>query len=138
MQFVLARTLGVEGFGVFSFVFSLIFLLAVPATLGSQMSMLRYVPSYLAEEAWGHLRGVIRFGLASSLLGGCVLAIIGAGVTFAMRDSLAPLLYQALLIGFVVLPFMTLVRTRATPPPPPRTDCETIIRDVFNHSYMTL
>ncbi len=114
MQSALAWWLGVEGFGVFSFVFNLILFLAIPATLGAQIGLLRYVPSYVGRHKWRELQGVVRFGIGSSVLGGAIFAILGVVTVFFFGDDMSPVLATSLMVGFMMLPLMTLVRSGAS------------------------
>lgn len=111
LQFVLTRQLGQSGYGVFTFAYSLILLIAVPATLGAQMALLRFVPAYIAKREWSPLRGVIRLGLASTFAAGVIIAILGVVmIAFVYRDS-DPALRGTLYAGLALLPLLALVRS---------------------------
>ena len=111
LQFVLTRQLGQAGYGVFTFVYSLILLLAVPATLGSQMALLRFVPAYITQKEWARLRGVIRMGLGAACLAGLTIAMLAAMVVSIFFSDLEPSLRTALYAGLVLLPLLALVRS---------------------------
>ena len=111
VQLILTRNLGIEGYGVFVYVYSLILLLAVPATLGFQMGLLRFVPAYIATADWGALKGVVRFGLGATACVGLVLAFLGwAGLT-VVETRLSPDLFATFVVGFALLPGLALVRS---------------------------
>ena len=111
LQFVLTRQLGAEGYGVFTFVYSFILLMAVPATMGAQMALLRFVPAYIAKAEWSRLRGVIRLGLGATLLTGIVIAVFGTLVVLLFLSGLDPGLKATLFAGFALLPVLALVRS---------------------------
>ena len=59
-QLVLARMIGADGYGVYAYVFAWMTVLAYISALGFDVSLLRFVPAYLAPQAFALLRGVIR------------------------------------------------------------------------------
>ena len=61
---ILARTLSADGYGVYSYVFALITVLSVPAKFGLPVLIVREVARSRAHEAWGSLRGIIRWSNA--------------------------------------------------------------------------
>jgi len=131
LQFVLTRQLGQSGYGVFTYVYSFILLIAVPATMGAQMALLRFVPAYNSQGEWPKLKGVIRTGLAATLLAGILVSLLGLFVlyvvvpfsfvvsipglvnwTFSLSIGvLDPVLKSTLFAGLVLLPLLALVRS---------------------------
>lgn len=78
LEVLLARLLGAEEYGVYSFAYGWTLLLAIPASLGFSTALIRFVPTY-ATSSMSHLRGV------------CVRSwqlVIGAGVVIAAAVSL--------------------------------------------------
>lgn len=73
LQLVLARWMGEEAYGNFSYAYNWAQLLAVFGACGFTISILNFLPGYIAAQTWGLVRGVlsifrhITFG-ASSLL----------------------------------------------------------------------
>ncbi|WP_107853133.1 flippase [Oceanimonas marisflavi] len=59
---ILARGLGTEGFGQYSFVMSLIAIIALPVAGGVPQLFTREVAGYLHNKQWGLYRGVLRAG----------------------------------------------------------------------------
>lgn len=76
---VLARVLGPDGYGVYSFALAILMFTAVPAQIGIPQLMVRETAKAQATGDWGLMRGLWRWGnfsvLAFSILG--VLAITG-------------------------------------------------------------
>ncbi len=62
-QLLLARVLGVAGYGAYAYVMAWVTVLALLATLGFQTGMLRFVSAYCAREEWPLLRGVLRYAM---------------------------------------------------------------------------
>jgi len=111
LQFVLTRELGQSGYGVFTFVYSLILLIAVPATMGAQMALLRFVPAYIAKSEWSHLRGVVRLGLGSTFLVSVMISLLGLVVVTTLYSESDASLRMTLYAGLVLLPLLALVRS---------------------------
>ncbi len=95
MNAVLARGLGVEAFGHYAFVSSLILLLSMAARQGMDSGILRFVSVYSAQQKWGLLKGVIvwmmsRVGLVSivmAVVGLLGLALWGQQITPGLRET---------------------------------------------------
>lgn len=92
----LARLLGVEGYGTYAFLISIITVLRLPATFGTPALLMRETSAARATQAWGRMRGAglwaLRFTLVTSVP--VVLAIAAALVFFPARipDNLEPAL----------------------------------------------
>ena len=108
LQVLLARLLGVEGYGVYIYAFSLVAFLSVLLKLGLDAATVRFLPTYLAGGHWGMMRGLLRRTLeiqtASSLLG----ALGMLAVVWLLRRRLDPDLYHTLLVATPLLPMLTL------------------------------
>ena len=57
---ILARTLGVKVFGQYSFIMSLVPLLALPIAAGVPQLLTREIAGYVKEKQWGLFRGIIK------------------------------------------------------------------------------
>ena len=106
LSIVMARLLGVEGFGVYVFCISLIQFFVIPAMLGGQHILVREVAAYQSQEAFQHLKGLLlRFRQLSITISIC-LALLAAGLgLWFYRDSpiLIPFLAALLIIPFKAL-----------------------------------
>ncbi|MGM0452724.1 MAG: lipopolysaccharide biosynthesis protein [Thermodesulfobacteriota bacterium] len=101
MAVVLARVLGVEGFGIYAFCLSVIQVLTVPAMLGGQLLLVRDVAAYKSGGEFGFLRGLLLYFRRANLLVSAVLALAAAAVAmWVYPDSrfLAPFLIAVSLI----------------------------------------
>ena len=58
-NFLLARSLGTEGYGEYSVAYNLIAIIGVPLEVGLAMVLVREIPRYRSTEDWGHLRGIV-------------------------------------------------------------------------------
>ena len=95
---LLARVLGVEEYGVFSYYFVLIPLASMFMDLGFRSSALRYVTQYKNDPALK--KGYIRTALLTSLKIGVALSL--AALFFAMAFEMAPALDYTLRNVFMV------------------------------------
>ena len=107
-----ARVLDTEAFGVFSILFAAAGLFSIVATLGQQVSIMRWWNEYTAAGDPARLKGVLRFSTASVLLG---CAIIAAGFFLWAASTHALLLAAAVTLYLVsqatVMTSAHLVRT---------------------------
>lgn len=109
LHVVLARVLGASGYGVYSYVIAWLALLAVPAGLGLNTALVRFVPEYREDDEFGLLRGVTRRSWQMVTGVGIVLALAGTGLIVWWGDRL-PIPYDAaLLIGLWIVPLRALV-----------------------------
>ncbi|MGE0055980.1 MAG: lipopolysaccharide biosynthesis protein [Hyphomicrobium sp.] len=107
-QIVTARLLGAEKFGVYASVLAWITTLGYVATLGFNVSLLRFVSAYRATQQWGLLRGVLKFSHNSTLV---VAIILSVGVSAALTvfgSELALQTSQTTLLGLLAVPMIAL------------------------------
>lgn len=112
-QLVLARLAGPQAYGDYAFVFACMTMLAYLAAFGFDVSLLRFVPIYREQRAWGHLRGVIRYADRCALALGTALGLAGAAVVVAAGARLHPQLRLTFLAGFPLLPVWALLWVRS-------------------------
>jgi O-antigen/teichoic acid export membrane protein len=104
LQVLLARQLGTEQYGIFTYAFSWIAVLVLFARLGLSNSVVRYVGTYEATRSWARLRGLLR--RSDQWVAGASLAVAGAAaaLVFALRERMDPELEKALYLGLGILP----------------------------------
>jgi len=97
VEVVLARVLGADDYGVYSYALAWVILLAIPTTLGFTTSLLRYVGAYRGAAECGLLKGVV---LRSwQLVAACSLvsvSVVVVGMALIGRPPHAGVLYLAL------------------------------------------
>lgn len=108
MNAVLARGLGVEAFGHYAFVLSVVLLLSMAARQGMDSGILRFVSVYSAQQKWGFLKGVlvwmtIRVGVVA-----VVVSLFGFAVLLIAGPLAAPGLRETGFWGLIFLPLVTL------------------------------
>ena len=107
---VLARVLGVEGFGVYAFCLSLVQFLAIPAMLGLRQLSLREVAASLTTGRWGRLRGILRAGTLAVAGASLLLAAIAGLGGYLLRDAAGIPDLTAFWIALAILPLLPLTQ----------------------------
>lgn len=112
LQFVLARVLGVEAFGVYVVALSWLAMAQLFGKLELDTTAVRFVGSYVAAEQWGLLRGFLRTGRAV-VLGGCLVLAIAGFIAIELAPGAIsekhPGLPASLLVICAMLPVMGLL-----------------------------
>lgn len=111
---LLARGLGPEGFGQYSFVMALISLLALPIGPGLGQLITREVARYQHDGKWRLYRGLLRrahqwVGLGSTLAIGGIAIICAAGATWSVDDR-----WTLMLVASLALPLIGLNALRSS------------------------
>ena len=87
-QVLLARWMGHEAFGIYSYAWAWVAALASIASLGLPAASVRFIAGYRATAAHGRIRGLVRFATRATLA--ISLAIAAVGIPLAgwlARDS---------------------------------------------------
>lgn len=108
VQLQIARLIGTDGFGLFSYVLAWTSFLSYIATLGFHVAVLRFVPVHAAREEWALVRGVVLFAIGVSAMASLILAGLGVAVIAVVADHLPDAKEAALLIGMATIPAMTM------------------------------
>lgn len=113
-QLLIARSIGAGGFGIYAYVFAWMTVLAYGAALGFDVAMLRFVPAYRTQEAWGLLRGVIRFAERRVAALGCAVVLLGSLAIWGWGGELPDGLAATFLIGLWLAPVWALLWVRSS------------------------
>lgn len=106
LQVFLARIMGVESFGVYIYVISWITILSILGRMGFDSSALRFVPSYIAHEKWGLLRGFFHRSRQMFLSASILVAFILASVILLFQSNFSDELVYTFLAGCLLLPIL--------------------------------
>ena len=107
----LARTLGPEGYGVYSFALAILMLTAIPAQVGVPQLVVRETAKAQANGNYGLIRGLWRWGnLAVALFSALALAVVGGIVWFTDIGDGARV--ATLAFGIALIPIMALANVR--------------------------
>lgn len=108
---IMARVLGADGFGTYTYVVSWAYLLAVPSTFGFDGLLNREVPKYQAHSFWDDLHGLIRWAKLFSLLVSLGLAGVAAVTIWYLNRVDDSYLVPAFWIAMISVPFTALRST---------------------------
>jgi O-antigen/teichoic acid export membrane protein len=108
MGVLLARSLGVAGYGTYSYAMSWLALLSIPASVGFDRLLVRLIASYQVKAEWGLMRGVLRWTNLLVLAASLFLLLSAAGIAFLITSPADPQLLNTFLIALLLLPLMTL------------------------------
>ena len=104
LQLTLSRVLGVDQFGIYTYVISWVSLLGLLACLGLNTAALRFIPGYLSTGKTQLSKGFLirshQFVLAASI----IIAIILVLIILFLRDHIDHQLFRVFLIGALVIP----------------------------------
>jgi O-antigen/teichoic acid export membrane protein/thymidylate kinase len=108
VQFLIAKLVHAESYGVYSYVTAWVALMSYGATLGLSVFILRFAAAYRAAERWSLMRGAIQFAVRRALL--AALLVVGIGLLILMWrwDHLEPEFAVSMAIGIVTIPLITL------------------------------
>ncbi len=112
LQWLLARTLKADGYGLFVYSLTWISVLALVATLGLQRVALRFVPAYQVTGDWNLLRGFLLRSRQLVFLTAALLALAAAVVVHWRWAELPPGLAPVLAIAAAALPLTALLEVQ--------------------------
>lgn len=105
----LVRLMGNDGYGVYSYIFSLIFVLIIPAEFGISTLLLRETSRGLAREDNATISGSWRWSFKSTLLITLLLLVIGVVGGVLFRASFDNVEMDTFYWGLLLLPLQALV-----------------------------
>lgn len=110
---LLARALGVQGYGYYSIAFAVISIAAIPGELGLPFVVTREVAAASAKEDHARLFGMLRWADRASLwISGLVAILVAAAGLLLIRLGSQPI-GTALLLGAPIVPLMALAKIRS-------------------------
>jgi O-antigen/teichoic acid export membrane protein len=108
---LLARFLGVRGYGVYAFAIAWTTLLAVPAVLGLPAVVVRSIATYRVNGSWGLTRGLIRRANQAGLAAAAALCIGFASVAW-LTGWPAGRFFWPTLLALPLVPLIVIVSIR--------------------------
>ncbi|MBZ9816220.1 lipopolysaccharide biosynthesis protein [Mesorhizobium sp. CA7] len=106
-QLLIARIVGSTSYGIYSYVLSTTSVLAYLATLGFNVSLLRFVSAYRAQGRLDLAHGIIRFAFQRSLAVASLFGLAGATYIFLSSSSHNRELEISQLLGMAAVPLVT-------------------------------
>ncbi|TAN52522.1 MAG: flippase [Methylococcaceae bacterium] len=99
-----ARLLGAAPFGLYALVAAWIYVLSLLGTLGLNFLLLRFVPTYLAQQDWGCLHGLLRRCTRWACLAILAITATGAVLLTLFRPALGETAAAAFGIALMIIP----------------------------------
>lgn len=109
---LLARTLGVEGYGYYGIAIAVVMLAGVPGEFGLPQLVTREVAAASGLADQGRLRGVLHWANRMSLLFALVAAVIVAVIALLLPAQASTELAPAILLGALIVPLAAQTKIR--------------------------
>jgi O-antigen/teichoic acid export membrane protein len=110
---LLARWMGVEGYGVYATAMALVLLLTVPTGLGLPTLVIRLLASYRVYQQWGLMRGLLVRGNQAVLGASLAMALIAAAAIWWLEDRLGLVYTAVYVLALVLIPLTALGAMRS-------------------------
>jgi O-antigen/teichoic acid export membrane protein len=112
MTVILAREMGVEGLGIYTFCLAIIGAVSIPSRLGIPTVMMREISRYRAVQNWALMRGVIIYAHKSVALLTAVVLVIAYTVIHFLDESHRYDSLDVFRIGFLAVPLLAFTALR--------------------------
>lgn len=113
LTILLARTIGAEGYGIYSYVFALVSILAIPAQLGLPTLVVRETAKAGINEEWASIKGIWHWAdVVTGILSGLLLLVSGA-IVWWFSDYFTSLQIITFIWGILLVPLIALGNLRA-------------------------
>ena len=103
---VLARVLGPTQFGVYSFIFAIITMLAMPAQLGLPTLVVRETAKALEKKEWGQMAGLWRWAIYIVVLSSAIVIGLSILASWGLNTLMTPLYWEVFLYGVILIPLL--------------------------------
>jgi len=113
LQIILARHLGAEAYGVFSYVFAWMSLLIVMVSGGFSISALKFIPLYIQKGAPDQARNVINYAEHVCLQGCLVMGLAAVCFGYILSSDISHDLAMTALVASVAVPLVAYLRLRS-------------------------
>lgn len=111
-QVVLARILGSEQYGRYTYVWTSVLMLALVCTLGFRNVLTRFVASLRANAELARLRGLMRRSMQIVLGASVTVGLLGAGGSYGYNIARGSETAIVFIVGFALLPLIALTYLR--------------------------
>lgn len=109
---VLARTLGLEQYGVYSYVLAIVSILAIPAMFGLPTLIVRETAKAEVKQEWGLMRGLWSWANRITASLSLLIALIAAVVLWLNHDSFSQIQFLTFAWGIAFIPLSALAALR--------------------------
>lgn len=109
---ILARTLGPEQYGVYSYVLAIVSILAIPAMFGLPTLIVRETAKAEVKQEWGLMRGLWSWANRITASLSLLIALIAAVILWLNRDSFSQIQFFTFAWGIAFIPLSALAALR--------------------------
>ncbi|MCW4153898.1 oligosaccharide flippase family protein [Halomonas sp. 18H] len=109
---LLARALGPEGYGIYSFAFALVTVMAIPSQLGLPQLVIRETAKAQVNEQWGLLRGLWRWSSLAVWGFSSLIALAGLTGIWVFGDGMGDNQRLTILASLLLVPLVALGNLR--------------------------
>lgn len=109
---ILARNLGAEGYGIYTYAFTLVSLLAIPAQFGLPNLVVRETAKAHALEQWGLMRGLWHWTNRAAGVLSISLALLAAGIAWGWKAGQTDVQFMTFAAGLLLMPLIALGNLR--------------------------
>ncbi len=109
LTLILARALGSEGYGIYTYALTLVSLLAILAQSGIPTLAIREVAAYQSVGQWGYLRGFLVRANQYILVFALLIGFVTGSIVWFLAEGIEAMQLATLALGLMLLPFITLV-----------------------------
>lgn len=113
LSILLARTLGAQGYGLYTFALAIVMMSAVPAQMGLPQLVVRETARAAGAEEWSTIKGLWRWATLAALVFSCLAVSIALIAIAFFRDSWDSQGYGVLLVGLFLVPLIGLAAVRS-------------------------
>ena len=106
---VLARALGPRGYGIYTYVFTLVALMAIPARFGLPILLVRECARAMALSDWAALKSILRWALATTTVVSLALVSVCWVAALIFSKSHPDLEFSTFSFGLVLVPLTGLI-----------------------------
>lgn len=109
---ILARTLGPEQYGTYSYVLAIVSILAIPAMFGLPSLIVRETAKAEVKHEWGKMRGLWFWSNSITASSSLVIAVVAGIVLWLNRDNFSQLEFLTFAWGLAFIPLSALAALR--------------------------
>lgn len=109
---ILARALGPEQYGIYSYVLAIVSILAIPAMFGLPSLIVRETAKAQLKQEWGIISGIWSWANNITASLSLLITLVAAGVLWLNRDSFSPIQFLTFAWGLAFIPLSALAALR--------------------------
>lgn len=109
---LLARVLGPAGYGIYSYVFALVSVMAIPAQLGLPGLVVRETAKARVRQEWGLMRGLWQWASKVAIAFSLMIGVAAAGLAAFFHDRFTDLQLTTFAFGLLLVPLGALGNLR--------------------------